>query len=167
MCSRNIFRQWSGTVLALSCRYLSDGDWANLLSTLSGANIYTWHWGKFSRLLYRWDIIFNFLTPYSPLRLQTYHPTVGMTVWLVNGENQSIVLATTLTEYQLSFTEVDTCVSSPCINGGTCVNTKESYRCDCAPGYNGQDCENEINECVSSPCYQQATCVDKVYLCEI
>ena len=58
--------------------------------------------------------------------------------------------------------EVDTCVSSPCMNGGTCVNTKESYRCDCAPGYNGVNCEKEINECLSSPCYQASTCVNKV-----
>ena len=102
-----------------------------------------------------------------PLRLQTCHLTVDMPVWLANGENQSIVLATSLTECQLSFTEVDTCVSSPCMNGGACFNTKESYRCECASGYNGQNCENEINECVSSPCYQQSTCVDKVHICEI
>ena len=59
--------------------------------------------------------------------------------------------------------EVDTCVSSPCMNGATCVNTKESYCCDCAPGYNGVNCENEINECLSSPCYQASTCVNKVF----
>lgn len=59
--------------------------------------------------------------------------------------------------------EVDTCVSQPCMNGGTCVNTKESYRCDCAPGYNGVNCEKELNECLSSPCYQSSTCVNKVF----
>lgn len=61
------------------------------------------------------------------------------------------------------FSVVDTCVSQPCMNGGTCVNTKESYRCDCAPGYNGVNCEKELNECLSSPCYQSSTCVNKVF----
>ncbi|XP_068719978.1 sushi, von Willebrand factor type A, EGF and pentraxin domain-containing protein 1-like [Montipora capricornis] len=59
-------------------------------------------------------------------------------------------------------TAVDTCVSNPCINGGTCVNTKESYRCDCPPGFIGVNCQIEINECLSLPCYRQSTCVDKV-----
>lgn len=64
---------------------------------------------------------------------------------------------------QISITEVDTCVSSPCMNGGTCVNTKESYRCDCKHGFQGQNCDTEINECLSSPCYEASTCVNKVF----
>ena len=64
--------------------------------------------------------------------------------------------------FQPSITEVDTCVSSPCRNGGACVNTKESYRCDCKHGFQGQNCEIEIDECLSSPCYGESTCVNKV-----
>ena len=68
---------------------------------------------------------------------------------------------------QPSITEVDTCVSSPCRNGGTCVNTKESYRCNCKRGFQGQNCEIEINECLSSPCYGESTCVNKVFRYEV
>lgn len=61
------------------------------------------------------------------------------------------------------FQAVDTCVSNPCINGGTCVNTKESYRCECPHGYNGDNCQNEFDECLPSPCYRSSTCVNKVF----
>ena len=37
---------------------------------------------------------------------------------------------------------VNECSSSnPCLNGGTCVDTPCSFRCDCAPGYVGDRCE--------------------------
>lgn len=67
-------------------------------------------------------------------------------------------------ECQIAIAEVDTCVSSPCLNGGKCVNTKESYRCDCPLGYKGGNCEIEINECLALPCYLDSTCVNKVPL---
>ena len=67
-------------------------------------------------------------------------------------------------ECQIAIAEVDTCVSSPCLNGGTCVNTKESYQCDCPSGYKGGNCEIEINECLALPCYLDSTCVNKVPL---
>ena len=44
-------------MLALSCWYLSDGYWTNLLSSLSGTGIYTWYWGKLSSILYRCGVI--------------------------------------------------------------------------------------------------------------
>ncbi|XP_078342465.1 uncharacterized protein LOC144628269 isoform X2 [Oculina patagonica] len=33
------------------------------------------------------------------------------------------------------------CNSSPCVNGGTCINTGRSYRCDCSRGYHGRQCQ--------------------------
>ena len=37
--------------------------------------------------------------------------------------------------------DVDECDSSPCQNGGTCVDGINSYTCDCDDGYTGPDCE--------------------------
>jgi hypothetical protein len=45
------------------------------------------------------------------------------------------------------------CLSSPCQNGATCVETSStSFRCDCVPGYSGARCTTDMNECASNPC---------------
>ena len=37
--------------------------------------------------------------------------------------------------------DIDECVSSPCQNGGTCIDIINAYTCDCVPGYLGDNCE--------------------------
>ena len=37
--------------------------------------------------------------------------------------------------------ETDECASSPCQNGGTCVDGVNSYTCNCNVGYAGANCE--------------------------
>ena len=37
--------------------------------------------------------------------------------------------------------EVDECLSSPCANGGVCVDELNSYRCNCMIPYTGVNCE--------------------------
>lgn len=39
------------------------------------------------------------------------------------------------------FTEVTTCTSAPCQNGGTCSVNGAAYSCACASGYTGDSCE--------------------------
>ena len=34
--------------------------------------------------------------------------------------------------------DVDECLSHPCLNGGICVNTLGSFRCECRPGFTGK-----------------------------
>ena len=37
--------------------------------------------------------------------------------------------------------DIDKCISQPCVNGGTCINEENSYRCNCVSGYEGLNCE--------------------------
>ncbi|CAH3026089.1 unnamed protein product, partial [Porites evermanni] len=37
--------------------------------------------------------------------------------------------------------------SKPCQNGATCVNNNNDYICNCKPGYQGRNCEQEFDEC--------------------
>ena len=39
------------------------------------------------------------------------------------------------------FLDIDDCESSPCQNGGTCIDEVNYYTCICNPGYIGPDCE--------------------------
>ena len=37
--------------------------------------------------------------------------------------------------------DIDECASSPCQNGGTCIDGINSYTCNCVPGHTGDNCE--------------------------
>lgn len=60
------------------------------------------------------------------------------------------------------------CVSGPCQHGGNCVDLFDAYSCQCAPGWDGVNCEINFNECQSSPCDNGGTCRDEVnrYSCD-
>lgn len=58
-------------------------------------------------------------------------------------------------------TDLNQCRSSPCKNGGTCINSPNTYACKCLPGYIGKNCETENDACDGSPCKNGATCVNK------
>ena len=40
---------------------------------------------------------------------------------------------------------VNECLSSPCLNGGVCVDLVESYGCDCLSGFSGPECQTRQN----------------------
>ena len=45
--------------------------------------------------------------------------------------------------FQLLFTDIDECAgSSPCENGGSCINKHGDYVCDCVIGYHGKNCNS-------------------------
>ncbi|XP_078678958.1 lactadherin-like [Branchiostoma floridae x Branchiostoma belcheri] len=53
---------------------------------------------------------------------------------------------------------IDHCASSPCTNGGTCVDRRIDFYCLCPPGYVGTRCQ-DVDHCASSPCTHVGTCV--------
>uniref|UniRef100_A0AAY4B7T8 Delta-like protein n=1 Tax=Denticeps clupeoides TaxID=299321 RepID=A0AAY4B7T8_9TELE len=55
---------------------------------------------------------------------------------------------------------INDCVSSPCVNGGTCVDGVGSFKCICPDGREGRLCELDVNECNGNPCKNGGLCVD-------
>ncbi|XP_022809623.1 uncharacterized protein LOC111346613 [Stylophora pistillata] len=62
--------------------------------------------------------------------------------------------------------DYDECSSSPCLNGGTCVNKKRNFTCICPRTHKGRTCE-EFEECSSNRCLNGGTCTDGInnYTC--
>ena len=72
--------------------------------------------------------------------------------------------------YGPSCTDFDECSLSPCQNGGGCTDSTTNgaiapteYDCNCslAPGWTGDNCEDDIDECASTPC-ENGLCFDSI-----
>ncbi|XP_061545727.1 protein jagged-1b isoform X2 [Phycodurus eques] len=63
---------------------------------------------------------------------------------------------------------INDCESSPCRNGGTCIDKVSVYQCICADGWEGDHCEINIDDCNTNPCHNGGTCQDLVtdFFCE-
>ncbi|XP_040295360.1 protein HEG homolog 1 isoform X2 [Bufo bufo] len=59
-------------------------------------------------------------------------------------------------------TAASPCSSSPCQNGGLCVESggSKSYRCDCPSSWSGDLCNTDVDECLSTPCPAPSTCLN-------
>ncbi|XP_045769800.1 protein eyes shut [Maniola jurtina] len=49
------------------------------------------------------------------------------------------------------------CLSSPCMNGGTCSDHGDTYTCACANGWMGDHCNQSV--CNHNPCHSGGSCV--------
>ncbi|CAH2255487.1 jagged-1 [Pelobates cultripes] len=54
------------------------------------------------------------------------------------------------------------CLSDPCHNGGSCLETSVGFECLCAPGWTGPTCILNIDDCSPNPCAHAGTCQDLV-----
>ncbi|XP_023656471.1 protein jagged-1b-like isoform X2 [Paramormyrops kingsleyae] len=63
---------------------------------------------------------------------------------------------------------INDCESSPCHNGGTCIDKVNVYQCICGDGWEGVHCEINIDDCNINPCHNGGTCRDLVndFYCE-
>lgn len=55
--------------------------------------------------------------------------------------------------------DIDECESSPCQNGGICINKLASYDCACPTGFTGNNCEQVLHYCPNSTCINDALCL--------
>ncbi|CAH1780735.1 unnamed protein product [Owenia fusiformis] len=60
---------------------------------------------------------------------------------------------------RLCETDIDDCLSSPCING-ECEDAVNNYTCTCEEGFTGRDCETDIDGCQSYTCLNGGSCID-------
>ena len=37
--------------------------------------------------------------------------------------------------------DIQECASDPCMNGATCLEGTNGYQCQCAPGFDGTNCD--------------------------
>uniref|UniRef100_A0A672MX80 Neurogenic locus notch homolog protein 2-like n=1 Tax=Sinocyclocheilus grahami TaxID=75366 RepID=A0A672MX80_SINGR len=55
--------------------------------------------------------------------------------------------------------DIDECRKlGKCLNGGICMNTHGSFRCECLAGYSGRTCEVPTQPCAPSQCLNGGTC---------
>ncbi|KAK3799525.1 hypothetical protein RRG08_052709 [Elysia crispata] len=53
----------------------------------------------------------------------------------------------------------DVCLSEPCKNGGACTTVEfKSFKCQCAPGFHGEVCDQQIDACFGNPCNNGGKC---------
>ncbi|XP_077205134.1 sushi, nidogen and EGF-like domain-containing protein 1 isoform X3 [Paroedura picta] len=50
------------------------------------------------------------------------------------------------------------CISNPCQNEGTCLETSQGYVCECLEGYSGPDCRDKLSE--DCECRNGGKCLD-------
>lgn len=53
------------------------------------------------------------------------------------------------------FTDVDLCITFPCVNGGTCQNHCTHYTCECPLGWEGYDCSQRKYNHIKGHLYRQ------------
>lgn len=60
-----------------------------------------------------------------------------------------------------------TCGELVCQNTGQCVTSGGAPHCECAPGFGGDECEQNVDDCASAPCQNGGVCGDRVgdYIC--
>ncbi|XP_075616731.1 sushi, nidogen and EGF-like domain-containing protein 1 isoform X5 [Balearica regulorum gibbericeps] len=57
------------------------------------------------------------------------------------------------------------CLSQPCQNAGSCLETEQGYVCECREGYTGQDCRDQLSE--GCECRNGGSCLEgNVTICQ-
>ncbi|KAF5885786.1 protein HEG 1, partial [Clarias magur] len=76
------------------------------------------------------------------------------------GKHTATKATTTEMPEKLSQTPGHMCKPQMCANGGKCVLMLGGSRCECLPGWSGENCTEDVDECASYPCPQKSKCVN-------
>ncbi|XP_062854371.1 protein crumbs homolog 2b [Trichomycterus rosablanca] len=82
----------------------------------------------------------------------------GVYLPLVKGAQEEVPQFSRFTTYwgtkepQLGCRGAPLCLSQPCLNNGSCQDLFNLYSCNCAPGWEGENCQDDVDECASGPC---------------
>jgi predicted outer membrane repeat protein len=125
-------------------------------------DLYAWRWNLMER---RWvDLRYYILGDSSSLvvhigaDLDAVNNQYAHTTEISAGDKYVRVGEVALTTMRL---REEWCGSSPCLNGGTCIQPLFLYECLCMDGYEGPNCEAQVaDECASDPCLNGGTCSD-------
>ena len=61
-----------------------------------------------------------------------------------NSIAYNFIFITIMNKIEFLPADINECASSPCRNGGTCVDGVNSYSCNCDARYTGANCEVEL-----------------------
>ena len=125
-------------------------------------DLYAWRWNLMEQ---RWVNLRYFILGSSAslvvhvgAELNAADTQYAHTTELNAGDKYVLIGEISVTTMRL---QDDWCMSSPCQNGGTCVQPLFLYECMCPVGYEGPNCAAQIvDECASAPCLNGGTCTD-------
>ena len=92
--------------------------------------------------------------------MERISPILCMTLLLLPGtiqaDNSSLASNSSCIDHVASLEQkmeqmlrsyLDQCSSSPCLQGGTCTNGVNDYKCDCPSEYYGRNCQYKFTTC--------------------
>ncbi|CAG9099918.1 unnamed protein product [Plutella xylostella] len=96
-------------------------------------------------------------TPNIHMKELENQPFVGCIKDLtVNGEKREI-FGDSVQASEISECSSLSCLSGPCLNGGSCSDHENDYICSCANGWMGDNCEKSV--CDHNPCQYGGSCI--------
>ncbi|XP_033644442.1 sushi, von Willebrand factor type A, EGF and pentraxin domain-containing protein 1-like isoform X2 [Asterias rubens] len=98
------------------------------------------------------------LAPCLPCEPRYYQPSSGKHHCILCPGRSTTLITGSSTEEDCI--DADECSSSPCGSEATCIDLINGYRCDCPPGYEGMNCQDDVDDCEGNMCGNNATCVD-------
>ncbi|XP_026886754.2 protein crumbs homolog 2b [Electrophorus electricus] len=170
--------------LAFNGTVVSDGEWHRVKLSRSGSRHAAWRWvldvdGHVTGFIQADATNLDFFNHSTVWLAENFTGCLGevrvggLHLPLVEGAKDERPQSSRFVLYgggmgpQMGCAGAPLCLSRPCLNNGLCRDLFNRYSCECAPGWEGEVCQNAKDECASGPCVH-GTCRDLLgeYQCE-